>query len=239
MAPSSMFHGHHFIEVRSTIVYEIPYISRLSYQHCIHDRLSATIFGTHIWIDMGLSRTQFFLTHPTPRGGARGAFRGSKIQKYGKCHELPRKSIIKTKKPPDSRGPGGDFKGLAIQKVREMSWTAEKINNLFNPHRTLWLGALGLKITREGQFFGDTGTEGGRDEEGWTALNISTGPLALHTFQTAGPVRASTLYLSLALQDHQVKCWASRLKITVARSITNFATFSCVLFLKFRYVCIA
>ena len=44
------------------------------------------------------------------------------------------------------------------------------------------------------------------------ALNISTGPLALHTFQTTGPVRASTLYLSLALQDHRVKCRASRLK---------------------------
>ena len=51
--------------------------------------------------------------------------------------------------------------------------------------------------------------------------------------------RASTLYLSLALQDHRVKCRASRLKITVARSMTNFATFPCILFLKFRYVCIA
>ena len=51
--------------------------------------------------------------------------------------------------------------------------------------------------------------------------------------------RASTLYLSLALQDHRVKCRASRLKITVARSMTNFATFSCILCLKFRYVCIA
>ena len=71
------------------------------------------------------------------------------------------------------------------------------------------------------------------------ALNISTGPLALRTFQTTGPVRASTLYLSLARQDHRVKCRASRLKITVARSMTNFATFSCILFLKFRYVCIA
>ena len=71
------------------------------------------------------------------------------------------------------------------------------------------------------------------------ALNISTGPLSLRTFQTAGPVRASTLYLSLALPDHRVKCRASRLKITVARSMTNFATFSCILFLKFRYVCIA
>ena len=43
-----------------------------------------------------------------------------------------------------------------------MAWTAKKINNLFNPHRTLWLGALGLKITREGQFFG---TQGGREGE--------------------------------------------------------------------------
>ena len=51
--------------------------------------------------------------------------------------------------------------------------------------------------------------------------------------------RASTLYLSLARQDHRVKCRASRLKIMVARSMTNFATFSCILFLKFRYVCIA
>ena len=47
-----------------------------------------------------------------------------------------------------------------------MSWTAQKINNLFNPHRTLWLGALGLKITREGQFFGDTGREGGMRKVG-------------------------------------------------------------------------
>ena len=50
--------------------------------------------------------------------------------------------------------------------------------------------------------------------------------------------RASTLYLSLALQDHRVKCRASRLKITVARSMTNFATFSCILFLKFRMYCL-
>ena len=157
MAPPSMFHGHHFIEVRLTIVYEIPYISRLSYQHCIHDRLSATIFGTHIWIDSN----QTFFDPPDPKGGARGAFRGSTIQKSGKCHELPRKSIIKKKKHPTPGGPSGDFRGLAIQKVREMSWTAQKINNLFNPRRTLWLGALGLNITRGGGSF--LGTHGGRE----------------------------------------------------------------------------
>ena len=51
-----------------------------------------------------------------------------------------------------------------------MPWTAQKMNNLFNPHRTLWLGALGLKITREGQFFGDTGREGGMRKVGVRVL---------------------------------------------------------------------
>ena len=36
------------------------------------------------------------------------------------------------------------------------------------------------------------------------ALDISTGPLARRTFQTAGPVRASTFYLSLARTGHQI-----------------------------------
>ena len=49
-----------------------------------------------------------------------------------------------------------------------MSWTAQKINNLFNPHRPLWLGVLGLKITREGQFYG---TQGGR-EGGMRAVGV-------------------------------------------------------------------
>ena len=35
----------------------------------------------------------FFKPHPTP-GGPNGDFRGSKIQKSGKCHGRPRKSII-------------------------------------------------------------------------------------------------------------------------------------------------
>ena len=56
-----------------------------------------------------------------------------------------------------------------------------------------------------------------------SALNISTGPLYRRTFQTAGPVRTTTLYLPLARQDHRVKCRASRLKITVARSSSNRA----------------
>ena len=82
-----------------------------------------------------------------------GDFRGSKIQKSGKCNGLPRKSII-----------------------------------FFNPHPTLWLGVLGLKDSKTRKFhelprkwfhlkpltpthpggavLGDTGREGGREEEG-------------------------------------------------------------------------
>ena len=153
MAPPSMFHGHHFIEVRSTIVYEIPYISRLSCQHCIHDRLSATIFGTHIWIDMGLIRTFFLPTRP--QGGVpEGILWGQTFKSPGNVMNCPENQFFFFLNPPHPTpgGPSGDFRGLAIQKVREMSWTAQKINNVFNPHRTLWLGVLGLKITREGQF---------------------------------------------------------------------------------------
>ena len=127
------------------------------YQHCIHDSLSATIFGTHIWIDRGLIRTYFCLTHPTPGGVPEEILGGQKFKSPGNVMNSPEnQSIVLLKKPtpphPTPGGPSGDFRGLAIQKVREMSWTAQKINNLFNPHRPLWLGVLGLKITREGQF---------------------------------------------------------------------------------------
>ena len=53
-----------------------------------------------------------------------------------------------------------------------------------------------------------------------TALDISTGPLARHTFQTAGPVRASTFYLSLARTGHLDISRASRFQIVLARTMT-------------------
>ena len=52
------------------------------------------------------------------------------------------------------------------------------------------------------------------------ALDISTGPLARRTFQTAGPVRASTFYLSLARTGHLDICRATRFKIVLARTMT-------------------
>ena len=53
-----------------------------------------------------------------------------------------------------------------------------------------------------------------------SALDISTGPLARRTFQTAGPVRASTFYLSLARTGHLDICRATRFQIVLARTMT-------------------
>ena len=57
------------------------------------------------------------------------------------------------------------------------------------------------------------------------ALDISTGPLARRTFQTAGPVRASTIYLSLACTGHLDICRAIRFQIVLARTITNHSMY--------------
>ena len=51
------------------------------------------------------------------------------------------------------------------------------------------------------------------------ALDISTDPLARRTCQTAGPVRASTFYLSLARTGHLDICRATTFQIVVARTM--------------------
>ena len=58
-----------------------------------------------------------------------------------------------------------------------------------------------------------------------TALDISTGPLARGTFQTAGPVRASTFYLSLARTGHLDICRATRFQIVLPRTKINHRSF--------------
>ena len=52
-----------------------------------------------------------------PMGVLGGVFRGSKNQKTGKCHELPRKSTKKSK----PGGGGVEVLGVKKSKVREMS----------------------------------------------------------------------------------------------------------------------
>ena len=56
-------------------------------------------------------------------------------------------------------------------------------------------------------------------------LDISTGPLARSTFQGAGPVRASTFYLSLARTGHLSICRATRFQIVLARTMTNHSMY--------------
>ena len=58
-----------------------------------------------------------------------------------------------------------------------------------------------------------------------TALDISTGLLARRTFQTAGPARARTFYLSLARTGHLYICRASRFQIVLARTRTNHSMY--------------
>ena len=61
-----------------------------------------------------------------------------------------------------------------------------------------------------------------------SSLDISTGPLAWSTFQTAGSVRASTFYLSLARTGHLSICQATRFQIVLAQTMTNHSMyFSC------------
>ena len=67
---------------------------------------------------------------------------------------------IKTHRTPG--GPCGVLGGGGKNstKVREMSWTARESIIIFNPHPTLWLGVLGLNISkREGEM--KEGREGG------------------------------------------------------------------------------
>ena len=110
----------------------------IQYQHCIHDRRSATKFDTHIRTDVGLILTESKFTHPTP-GGAREDFRGSTIQKSGNVMKSPQKKLKQFKTHPTPGGPCGVFFGGGGKhsKVWEMSWTARESIIIFNPHATL------------------------------------------------------------------------------------------------------
>ena len=65
------------------------YISRLSYQHCIHACRTATKFGTHIRMDMGLIRTKNKVDPPDPRGVPGGILRGQKFKSPGNVMDCP------------------------------------------------------------------------------------------------------------------------------------------------------
>ena len=74
----------------------------------LHSRPSERNHIWHTYLDRYRTDSNLFFTHPTPRGD----FRGSNIQKSGKCHELPRKSIILKKNPPHPTPPQGVQVGI-------------------------------------------------------------------------------------------------------------------------------
>ena len=116
----------------------------------LHSRLSDRNQIWHTYSDgYGTDSNLNIFDPPDPRRGARGDFRGSKIQKSGKCHELPRKSIIFFVKPhPTPGGPNGDFRGSKIQKSGKCHGLPRKSIIFVNPHPTLRLGVLGLKLSK-------------------------------------------------------------------------------------------
>ena len=63
----------------------------------------------HVRIDPGIIRAQ--KTFDPPQGGLRGVFKASKIQNYGKYHELPRKKK-KITPPHPTRVEGDEVLGV-------------------------------------------------------------------------------------------------------------------------------
>ena len=74
-----------------------------------------------------------YLKHgpPHPRGGRIGNFRGSKNQKYGKCHELSRQSIqfvsFNPSHPGGFRRGGGEDWGSTFQKSGKFHELSRKL----------------------------------------------------------------------------------------------------------------
>ena len=119
------------------------YISRLSYQHCIHACRTATKFGTHIRIDSNLKK----IDPPDPRGVPGGILGGQKCKSPGNVMNCPENQFF-FKPHPTPGGPNGDFRGSKILKSGKWHGRPRKSIIFFNPHPTLWLGVLGLNISK-------------------------------------------------------------------------------------------
>ena len=64
------------------------------YQHCIHDSLSATIFGTHYLDRYGTDSKLFFFTHPTPGGVPEEILGGQQFKSPGNVMNSPENQSI-------------------------------------------------------------------------------------------------------------------------------------------------
>ena len=136
-------------------------------------------------------------------------FNGSEEEKLGQLVVTPEVVASKINNMKENKSPGVD--GLSPKIPKE---TVEQISkplaHVFN--MSLQEGIVPVEWK----------------EANTSALDISTGPLARRTFQTAGPVRASTFNLSLARTGHPDICRATRFQIVLARTMT----IQCVFFAR-------
>ena len=94
------------LSVRMSVCLYPPFSTRPS----DHDQI------WHAFADWSGNDSNLNKCDPPHHRGPRGDFRGSKIEKSGKCHELPRKSIIFLNPHPILRL---DVLGVTISKVGE------------------------------------------------------------------------------------------------------------------------
>ena len=125
------------------------------------------------------------------------------------------------------------FELWCYQRLLRVSWVERKTNKWVLEKIGPVLMLRKSMAERKMRFFGHIVRKNGMEKrlmqgkvEGKrTALDISTGPLARRTFQTAGPVRASTFYLSLARTGHLDIRRATRFQIALARTMMNHSIY--------------
>ena len=104
----------------------------------------AHIFG---WIYGTDSKLKIF-DPPDPRGVPGGILGGQKFKSPGNVMNCPENQYIFFKPHHTLGGPNGDFRGSKIQKSGKCHGRPRKSIIFFYPHPTLWLGVLGLKISK-------------------------------------------------------------------------------------------
>ena len=89
---------------------------------------------------------------PDPRGVPGGILAGQQLKSPGNVMNCPENQyfFFKQKPHPTPGGPSGNFRGSTIQKSGKYhGLPRKKLTICFNPHSTLWLGVLGLKMSNQ------------------------------------------------------------------------------------------
>ena len=115
----------------------------------LHSRLSDRNQIWHTYSDgYGTDSNLNKFDPPDPRGVPGGILGGQKFKSPGNVMNCPENKYFFFKPHPTPGGPNGDFRGSKIQKSGKCHGRPRKSIIFFNPHPTLWLGVLGLKISK-------------------------------------------------------------------------------------------